>query len=299
MLTGIHFLLSYRCTYECDHCFVYCGPFMGGTFTLDQIKRVLDEGAKIGTVNSIYFEGGEPFLYYPLMLAGIKEARARGFGVGIVSNSFWATSVDDARLWLQPLVELGIEDLSISEDSYHGDDEAARCAHNAVQAAHELKLPIGSICIEEPKVEHSADPQKKGEPIIGGDVVMRGRAADKLTEGLPRRKCSNFTECTREELVRPSRVHVDSYGNVSPCQGISIGNMWETPLSELMANYDANTHPIVGPILEGGPLELANRYDVPHEEGYVDECHFCFNVRRQLIDKFPEYLAPRQVYGLE
>lgn len=300
MLTGIHFLLSYRCTYECDHCFVYSGPFQSGTFTIDQINRVLDEGVKMGTVNSVYFEGGEPFLFYPLMLAGIKAARDRGFSVGIVSNSYWATSEADAHLWLEPLVELGIADLSISDDSFHGDQQATESARNAIAAARKLGLPIGSICIDEPKVVgESSDPQKEGEPIISGDVVMRGRAADKLTEGLPRRKCSNFAECTREELVDPGRVHVDSYGNVQPCQGISIGNMWETSLSELMANYDASSHPIVGPILKGGPLELARTYDVDHEETYVDECHFCFNVRRKLIDRFPQYLAPRQVYGLE
>jgi hypothetical protein len=34
-------------------------------------------------------------------------------------------------------------------------------------------------------------------------------------------------------------------------------------------------------------------------EASVDECHYCFEVRKALIDKFPEYLAPRQVYGIE
>ena len=33
MLTGIHFLLTYSCTSECDHCFLYCSPNAKGTFT--------------------------------------------------------------------------------------------------------------------------------------------------------------------------------------------------------------------------------------------------------------------------
>jgi hypothetical protein len=273
---------------------------MSGTFTIDQINQVLDEAVKLESVTSICFEGGEPFLFYPLMLEGVKQARKRDLRVIIVSNSYWATSEADARIWLEPLLELGISDLSISDDSFHGDEEATRFARNAIKAAKEMGFPIGSICIEEPSVDSSsAAAQKKGEPIIGGDVVMRGRAADKLTEGLPRRECGNFTECTREELEKPGRVHVDTYGHVHVCQGISIGNMWETPLSELITNYNAHQHPICSPILKGGPLELANRYDVKHDADYVDECHFCFNVRRSLIDKFPQYLAPRQVYGLE
>lgn len=34
MLTGIHILLTYTCTRECDHCFLHCGPKQEGTFTL-------------------------------------------------------------------------------------------------------------------------------------------------------------------------------------------------------------------------------------------------------------------------
>ena len=72
MLNGIHFLLTYKCNYECDHCFLYCGPHSVGTFTLEQIRTVLDEAVKIGTIKWIYFEGGEPFLFYPIMVEGIK-----------------------------------------------------------------------------------------------------------------------------------------------------------------------------------------------------------------------------------
>ncbi len=299
MLTGIHFLLTYTCTYECDHCFVYSGPFVGGTFTLKQIKEVLDEADRLGTVKMVYFEGGEPFLFYPLMVAGIKLARAAGFQVGVVSNAYWATSVPDAKLWLEPLKELGVIDISISDDSFHGDDEATATAKHGINAARKLQLPVDSICIEEPQVKTSVKEPAKGEPIVGGGVTFKGRAVEKLTEGLPTRNWEQFTECVREELRDPGRVHVDAYGNVQVCQGISIGNMWETSLSQLMASYDADSHPICGPLLKGGPAELARQYDIKHDTEYVDECHFCFALRKALIDRFPQYLAPRQVYGLE
>jgi MoaA/NifB/PqqE/SkfB family radical SAM enzyme len=101
MLTGIHFLLSYACNFECDHCFVFSGPAAEGTFTIRQIQAAIEEARKIGTVEWIYFEGGEPCLYYPLMLEGVKRARAMGFQLGVVTNAYFATSVEDARLWLQ------------------------------------------------------------------------------------------------------------------------------------------------------------------------------------------------------
>ncbi|MGQ9881439.1 MAG: radical SAM protein [Armatimonadota bacterium] len=70
MLTGIHFLLTYKCPYGCDHCFVYDSPRARGTFTLAQIVAVLEEAQKLGTVQTVFFEGGEPFLYYPLCWKG-------------------------------------------------------------------------------------------------------------------------------------------------------------------------------------------------------------------------------------
>ena len=95
-LTGLHFLLSYQCTFECDHCFVWGSPWQSGTMTLALIDLALGQARETGTIDWIYFEGGEPFLYYPVMLKGIAKAREMGFHVGIVSNSYWATAEEDA-----------------------------------------------------------------------------------------------------------------------------------------------------------------------------------------------------------
>ncbi len=141
--------------------------------------------------------------------------------------------------------------------------------------------------------------QDKGKPVIGGGAMFRGRAVEKLSEALPRRPWRELNRCPHEDLVAPSRVHVDPHGHVHVCQGISMGNMWQHPLSALAREYNADSHPICGPLAKGGPSLLAREYDVDHEEGYVDECHFCYLVRRALVDRWPEYLAPRQVYGLE
>ena len=299
MLTGAHLLLTYTCSFECDHCFVYSSPQAKGTFTLDQIKRVIEELVKLGTIERVYFEGGEPFLFYPLMVEGIRLARDKGFEAGIVTNSYWATTDEDAELWLRPLCKLGISDLSISDDSFHsGDDEDNRARH-ALAAAERLGMPSGSISIEKPKAEMSQDKEQvHGEPVVGGSTMFRGRAVEKLTEGLPTRFWQEFTECPYEDLREPKRIHLDPYGNVHLCQGLCAGNMWQTPLSELVKTYDCDTHPICRPLVEGGPALLATEYGVSHDDRYLDACHLCYTLRLALLDRFPEYLAPRQVYGL-
>jgi hypothetical protein len=300
MLTGLHFLLTYMCNSECDHCFVYSSPRAKGTFTINKIRQLLDEAIKIGTIEWIYFEGGEPFLYYPIMLEGIKMARNRGFRVGIVTNSYFATSVEDIKLWLKPLSELGIDDFRTSNDLYHFENEEDNPAIRVQKVALELNLPIDEIRIDEPSVTTTTgEEQHKGEPVIGGTTMFRGRAVEKLTAGLPRKSWQEFTTCPYEDLEYPSRVHLDAYGNVHICQGISMGNAWETPLAKLVENYNADSHPICGPLVKGGPALLAREYQVKHDGRYVDACHFCYLLRLELLEKFPEYLTPRQVYGIE
>ena len=234
------------------------------------------------------------------MLEGIRIAREIGLKAGIVTNSYWATSIADAELWLKPLCELGISDISMSDDLFHFSEEKESPAKLALAAAKKLGMPAGTICIEEPTIEINKDQdQDKGAAIVGGGVVFRGRAVEKLTEGLPKRKYEEFTQCPYEDLENPKRVHVDSYGNVHLCQGLSMGNMWETPLAILIKNYDAHSHAISGPLIRGGPALLAKEYRVKHEDKYIDECHFCYLTRLVLTEQFPQYLAPGQVYGLE
>ena len=296
MLTGIHFLLTYKCIYECDHCFLYCGPHLEGTFTIDQVEKAIVQGIEAG-IDTIYVEGGEPFLYYPLMLETLRLAKTLNLKRGIVTNCYWATSPRDAELWLKPLIEIGIDDLSVSNDSFHSDDPEHSPAQIAYDTAIKLGLPAGSICIEKPVVL-AASQREKGAPVIGGDVVFKGRAVDKLIEGLPRRRFDCFTECTQEELVNPGRIHLDPLGNVFVCQGLSIGNIWEKPLAEIMAEYNPVYHPIIGPLVKGGPAELARMYGLPEGDSYVSDCHLCYLIRKKLLDQFPEYLCPKQIYGL-
>lgn len=294
-LSGLHLLLTYECNYECDHCFVWGAPRQSGTMTIGSIEHILGEAETLGTIEWIYFEGGEAFLYYQTLCSGIRMAKERGFNVGIVTNAYWAIADTDAIEWLQPLAG-SLDDLSISSDSYHGSDEGVNLAEIARRAARELGIPVDFISVAEPE---AADvPGAAGQLPAGESAVLyRGRAAELLASRVAAKPWEQFTECPWEELRNPERVHVDPFGYLHICQGISIGNLLERPLAEIMRDYAPDNHPIVGPLLVGGPAEIVRRYELPHEDGYADHCHLCYKSRCALRERFPDVLTPDQMYG--
>ncbi len=293
-IKSLHFLLTYQCNFECDHCFVWGGPKAEGVMTLSYIREIYEEAKKLGTVRRIYFEGGEPFLYFPIMIEGLREAKQRGFETGIVTNGYWATTLEDAIEWLRPIAEVGINDLTVSDDSFHFKNGDNRAKH-AVRAARELGLPIGTISIQEPQKYFKEI--ERGTKPVGGAVMFRGRAAEKLVRNLPKKSWKEFRKCVDEDFLNQSRVHLDPFGYVHLCQGIAMGNVKTEPLSKLIQSFDVRAHPICSPILERGPVGLVEVYDIPHEDVYVDECHLCYSARLALRKRFPECLTPDQMYG--
>jgi MoaA/NifB/PqqE/SkfB family radical SAM enzyme len=264
--------------------------------TLGNIMEILKQGKDLGTIQQIYFEGGEPFLYYAVMLRAVREAVQMGFQVGIVSNGYWATHEDDAVECLNPLSSL-IQDLSISSDSFHYEERLSKQMRSACAGAEKLGVPVAVFTIAQPEETNAVS--VVGQLEVGESAVMyRGRAAEKLAGRAVKNPWDQFTECPHEELRDPKRVHVDPFGELHICQGISIGNLFGKPLKEICKTYDPDSNPVIGSLLEGGPAELVRRYGLSHDADYADACHLCYEARRTLRDRFPEILGPDQMYGV-
>jgi Radical SAM superfamily len=293
-LTGLHVLLTYRCTFECDHCFVWGSPRQEGTFSLERLEQVLDQARELGTVEWIFFEGGEPFLYHPVLARGVQAAAARGFQVGLVTNGYWATTAEDARLWLAPLAG-HLHSLSVSTDELHFTERVSLEARNVLEAGQAEGIPTEMIVCDMPP--ELGSPPRRGEPVEGGSIMYRGRAAVRLTDRAPLAPWDTFDECPHETLDNPGRVHLDPLGNLHLCQGIVLGNLFQRPLKEIVRTYRPKQHPIVGPLLQGGPAQLVRQYAVPHADAYGDACHLCYAARTALRPQFGDVLGPGQMYG--
>ena len=259
--------------------------------TLATIRHILCEAKHLTSVTSIAFEGGEPFLYFGTLHAAVKMARGLGFDVAIVTNGYWATSEQDAMATLRLLARAKPK-LSVSCDRLHGGTKSNDQCDAIELAGQRLGLDVSVL--------RTANPICTDEAGLGyGPVMFRGRAAERLAGQVPHAPWQTFTACPHETLEAPSRIHIDPLGYLHVCQGISIGNVMEQSLAEICEAYRPESHPIVGPLLAGGPAELARRHAVVPADGacYADAFHLCYATRLALRGRFPDSLAPGTMYG--
>ena len=292
-LGGLHILLTYRCIFECDHCFVWGSPRQEGVLGVTGLDTLLDQAEEAG-VEWVYFEGGEPFLYYPILVHGVQRAARMGFSVGIVTNAYWAASISDAVHWLQPLVGR-VHALSVSSDLFHCEKCLGEEPQNAIAAAKWLNIPTDILSVAPPG---SSAPQSLGQLEDESAVMYRGRAAEILAPANLAQPWQSLDSCPHEDLKDPGRAHVDPLGYVHICQGVVIGNVFQRPLKAICDEYQPEKHPICGLLGDGGPAALVTEYGLPHAASYADACHLCYEARLELRSRFPEFLAPDQAYGV-
>jgi hypothetical protein len=188
-----------------------------------------------------------------------------------------------------------LADLTVSSDLFHCSESMGERPQNALVAAKWLNIPTGMISVAQPNVDAQ---QSHGQIEEESAVMYRGRAAEKLAPRATGQPWERFDSCPHEDLREPGRIHLDPLGNLHICQGVVIGNLFEKSLKQICDEYDADTHPICGPLLEGGPAALVTEYNLPHVAAYADACHLCYEARITLRQRFPQQLSPDQMYGV-
>jgi hypothetical protein len=262
MITQVHILTTYMCTMSCEHCFVCSSPNSQGTYTPSQITALLDQTDALGTVDTIYFEGGEPFLFYPVLLDGIRQARSRGYSVGIVTNGYFATSEENARCFMEPFAGLGIKDLSISDDVFHYENRKENAARCAFKTAKEMGLPAVVLALDPgasgPGIKGSIREERRGV-ITGGGIMFRGRAAEKLSPYADANDWQKFTTCPYEDLKDPSRLHVDAFGNLQICRFLTGGRHNWPGFWIIRRHRQVLQMPAISATLLGSPVGRSSR----------------------------------------
>ncbi len=308
---GLH--VTDTCTITCQHCAYNCGPKVKGCMSLEDGLHYL---RTIDSAEVVSISGGEPFLYFDLLLSLVREAHALERDVWVFTNCYWATPEKNVKTSktskiLKDLKEAGLTKIWLSADGFHQPAIPFSHVKNAISAAVGLGLDvvvdvrfIGSLEDENPvnlrsrkileKLEElECTEVLKGQPLyVGRGSTLSSYLPGKL--GIPGGKCPGpWAGGTWEH---PQGVDIDLYGEVTLCPGISIGNTEKYSLDTL--EYDPHTHSIIQKLMKGPRIlvEKAQEMGYVPEMGYINECHLCYEVRKFLRQYYPEELSPQIVY---
>jgi hypothetical protein len=249
-------------------------------------------------------------------LDAIREARRQGVpSVWVFTNAVWASSAQVAGAKVASLKEAGVTRLCLSADGFHEPFIPAWKIKHALQSARAagLELAVDVRFLGRPEAANSTNQvtqrtvkslgSLEGVEVWRGPPRYIGRAAEAFNSQLEPQRGVPQGDCPGPwaggTWAAPVGVDVDSFGEVTLCPGISIGNAKERPLGCILAGYAPSNHAIIREIVAGGPAQLARvaeRLGYVRQSGYLDACHLCYDVRRFLRNQYPSELAPAPCY---
>jgi hypothetical protein len=283
--------------------------------SLGEVRGYLREVAN-QPLQLIAISGGEPCLNFDLVLNVIKEAHRHGVpGIWVFTNAFWASNPQVAWDRVRSLKKAGATRLCLSADGFHEPFVPVwkvRHALNAVRSAG-MELVVDVRFFGGPNAKNSINRVTRrtlkslgsleGVETWRGSPRYIGRAAEALVPRLKPRRGIPLGDCPGPwaggTWVAPMGVDVDSFGEVTLCPGLSIGNARKRSLARILAEYAPSGHSIIRELAVGGPARLipaAEELGYIPRTAYMDSCHLCYDMRKFLRGRYPSELAPAPCY---
>jgi hypothetical protein len=302
-------ILSYRCHSACKHCLYNCGPgWEKEPISTETLREALRAVTSWPRTPQVHFTGGEPFLFFPLLLEGVRISAELGVTSYVETSANWCLDRRDAVERFQILKDAGLKAVLISCSPFHAEKTPPIRTLEAVHAALEVfdsdgvivYLPDFLRVVQAFDLEHPT-PLSRYEQEFGAEgarrilwqgysIISGGRSGYELGRVAPRRDAKAFAEETCAlDILYAHHSHLDLYGNYISgfCGGLSIGNWHDLP--QLRIDFSHGRHPpLIEILVERGPfglLELARTgfgyQSLP--DGYAGKCHLCVDVRRHLL----------------
>lgn len=112
-------MTTFHCTAACKECCFECSPKLKQKLSLQEVKSFVDQISNVDSISYIVWSGGESFSIGKKLDDMLAYAKSKGFSSRIVTNGFWARSVDKALERLKPLVANGLQELNFSTGDDH------------------------------------------------------------------------------------------------------------------------------------------------------------------------------------
>ena len=115
-------ILTYRCHSGCKHCLYNSGPGWGmEAISRETLRHALETLASWEPPPQVHLTGGEPFIFFDLLLEGTRLAAGLGITVYAETGASWCTDDGAARDRFAALQEAGMAAVLISCSPFHAE----------------------------------------------------------------------------------------------------------------------------------------------------------------------------------
>ena len=244
---SISICLTDKCSASCQHCCMSCSPNCDNILDQEKIIEILNQIKNNDKITVINITGGEPFLLYDFLKKILYSISSMKKRATLVTNGFWANSQKIAEEKLLELANCGLKTLSVSLSHFHQEYINIDNIRNIISAARQLPIDINlKVAVTKDKMAFDLLSQLGDDiidvPLCFFSVAPVGRAKNINKENFIQKYDSKkWMRCTDKELV------IYNNGDCYPCCSpaifdtcFKIGNVFETPLDELMHRVDCN-----------------------------------------------------------
>jgi len=304
----IEFAITYLCNSQCRHCQRDEAEKARYPDHVDKklAGEIVREVGKKHHPESVMTFGGEPLLYPDIVCAIHDEARRSQIPIrDVITNGFWSARTEKIQEIALSLVESGVNKVTISVDTFHQEIMPLEIVRKTAQLLLQAGMPsiswnpcwVISREHENPFNQRTRTILSSLEDLhirIGEGNVVRpeGRALVWLKDFLPAKtrmpkgKCGDIPYTERLDSV--GTLFVEPDGKISVCNGLCIGNAFETDVLDIIERYDPFRIPEAKALIEDGIeglVDWARTKGVePSLEGYYNVCHMCKDLRRRAQD---------------
>lgn len=177
---GMSLVVTDKCTAACKSCCFHCSPKGTDKMTLKEAKSYIKNAVEsFDSLSLLIITGGEPFLLGLNVLEELlKYAKSFNLITRIVTNGYWAKSLNKANEVLERLVCAGLDELNLSTGDEH---QAFVNINNIVYAAIEsVKLNLTTVINVESHLNSNFNSDSLFEIELFNDFFKQNKNSEKL-----------------------------------------------------------------------------------------------------------------------
>jgi len=314
-LERLEFFVTAQCTGRCKHCSAATGnQYDAGSYPdLGPVLSATDYLLSHFAITSIMTFGGEPLLFPDTVAAIHNLGRIHGVAAReLITNGFFTTDNSRLRSVVTTLIGSGVTRIFLSVDAFHQEHIAQERIRAFIDAV--LSTCFENITLHPAWVvsrEHGNQYNARTKEILdalseyrlpvsqGNNIVLSGSAKEHLAPFYPTKpalnvRCGSIPHTNSADCVRSIRLLPN--GNISICRALVIGNIYASPIQEILARYQPYENPITSLLLQGGVTRLhtfaaAQGHSIPVEQ-YYNPCDLCADCLKAIRPSSPTIAGP-------